>query len=223
MPMWDTRGMTLTLPMLRLLSSKAHWCKDFCKPYKPCHVGIQWEALIEYSQMSTHLPGFWSFSAFLHHFVLAKVATTSIRVKSPLLIRPSVANHLSINSRSWVVWSWKSFLRSWASEFYNSGHHQDSIQKQHHLTLTYISVPLSLKGHFCLLLRWYPWRPTKGKLYDPLRFQTPPHHRRTVPLNSRQWPLILTLTSDLDLELWSWPWPLILTLNSDLELWSWPC
>ena len=31
--------------------------------------------------MSTHLPGFQSFSAFLHHFVLAELATSSIRVK----------------------------------------------------------------------------------------------------------------------------------------------
>ena len=30
----------LTPPMLRLLSSKAQWHKDFWKQYKPCHVGI---------------------------------------------------------------------------------------------------------------------------------------------------------------------------------------
>ena len=30
--------------------------------------------------MSTHLPGFLSFFRFLHYFVLAKLATTSIRV-----------------------------------------------------------------------------------------------------------------------------------------------
>ena len=30
--------------------------------------------------MSTHVPGFQSFFKFLHHFVLAKVATSSIRV-----------------------------------------------------------------------------------------------------------------------------------------------
>ena len=45
---------TLTIQMLRLLSSKAHGCKDFCIPSKPCHVGIHWIALTEYSQMSTH-------------------------------------------------------------------------------------------------------------------------------------------------------------------------
>ena len=31
--------------------------------------------------MSTHLPGFRSFSDFLHQFVLAKLATSCIRVK----------------------------------------------------------------------------------------------------------------------------------------------
>ena len=31
--------------------------------------------------MSTHMPGFQSFSVFLHHFILAKLANSSIRVK----------------------------------------------------------------------------------------------------------------------------------------------
>ena len=56
----------LTLPLLWLLSFKAHGCKDFCKPSKPCHVGIHWIALTEYSQMSTHMSGFqWYFSIFV--------------------------------------------------------------------------------------------------------------------------------------------------------------
>ena len=38
----------LTLPMLRLFSSKAQWRKTFWKTYKPCHVGIHWIALTEY-------------------------------------------------------------------------------------------------------------------------------------------------------------------------------
>ena len=50
--------------MLRLLSSKAQGRKDFWKPSKPCHVGIHWIALAEYSQMSTHVPGFQSFFIF---------------------------------------------------------------------------------------------------------------------------------------------------------------
>ena len=44
-----------------------HWhmndnFKRFLKPSKPCQVGIHWIALAEYSQMSTHVPGFQSFS-----------------------------------------------------------------------------------------------------------------------------------------------------------------
>ena len=64
--------------MLRLLLSKAQGCKDFWKTLKPCLVGIHWKALDEYSQMSTHVPGF---EAPLHHFLLQKLATSSIRVK----------------------------------------------------------------------------------------------------------------------------------------------
>ena len=44
------------------------------------HLGIHWIALAEYSQMSTHMPGFRSFSGFLSNFVLARLATSSIRV-----------------------------------------------------------------------------------------------------------------------------------------------
>ena len=72
------KGNILTPPMLRLLWSKAHGCKDFWKPSKPCHVGIHWKAPTEYFQMSTHVPRFPSFfQIFLHHFVLAKLATSS--------------------------------------------------------------------------------------------------------------------------------------------------
>ena len=48
----------LTLPMLRLLSSKAQECKILEIPLKPCRLGIHLKALAKYSQMSTHLPGF---------------------------------------------------------------------------------------------------------------------------------------------------------------------
>ena len=43
-------------------------------------------ALVEYSQMSTHVPGFQSFFRFLHHFVLAKSASSSVRVKHNLYV-----------------------------------------------------------------------------------------------------------------------------------------
>ena len=62
----------LALPMQRLLSSKEEGCKDHLKSFKPCHVGIYWIVLPEYSQMSTHVPGFVIFYVFLSHFVLAK-------------------------------------------------------------------------------------------------------------------------------------------------------
>ena len=42
-------GCIITHPMLRLLLSKAQGCKYFCKPSKPCHVGIDCIALAEYS------------------------------------------------------------------------------------------------------------------------------------------------------------------------------
>ena len=48
----------LTLTLLRLLSSKGQGPKDFLKPFKPCHVGIYWIALTEYSQMITLVLGF---------------------------------------------------------------------------------------------------------------------------------------------------------------------
>ena len=69
--------------MLRLLSSKAQTCKDFWKPYKPCHVGIHYTALAEYSQMSSPIcQGFSHFLGFLHHFALGKSATSSIVVNA---------------------------------------------------------------------------------------------------------------------------------------------
>ena len=68
----------LTLQML--LSSKAKRSKDFRRSISCC-VGIYCMALTECSQMSIHMPGFQSFffQFFLHHFALAKLATTSIR------------------------------------------------------------------------------------------------------------------------------------------------
>ena len=54
----------LTLPMLRLLSSKAQGCNDYRKPSKPCHTGIHWIALVENSQIGTHLTGFQVFFRF---------------------------------------------------------------------------------------------------------------------------------------------------------------
>ena len=55
------KAVFLTLPMLRLLLSKARGCKGFWKPSKPCHVSIPGIVLAESSQMTTHVPGFQSF------------------------------------------------------------------------------------------------------------------------------------------------------------------
>ena len=56
--------------------------KDVWKSSKPCHVGIHYIAHTECFHMYTQMPGFQQFSAFVHHFVLAKLATTSISVKN---------------------------------------------------------------------------------------------------------------------------------------------
>ena len=69
-----------TLPMLRLLLYTAKGRKESWKRSKPWHVGINLKAHPEYSHISTHVPGFQSFITFLHHFVIAKLATSSIRV-----------------------------------------------------------------------------------------------------------------------------------------------
>ena len=56
--------LALSLPMQMLLSLKAQGSKNFWKLSLPCHVGIHWIALIEYSQVSAHVPGFQSFLKF---------------------------------------------------------------------------------------------------------------------------------------------------------------
>ena len=73
--------------MLRLLSSRAQRHKDLKIKSKTCNVSINWIAVTEYSHTGAHMPGFQSFSGFLHHFVLTRLAISSIRVQysiSPL-------------------------------------------------------------------------------------------------------------------------------------------
>ena len=48
--------------------------KDFWRPSKPCHVGIHWLALAEYSPMSTHVPGVQSFFRFFAWFWIGKIS-----------------------------------------------------------------------------------------------------------------------------------------------------
>ena len=50
--------------MLVVLSFKALGCKDFWKPFKPCHVGIYGIALTAFSQMSAMWQGFNHFLKF---------------------------------------------------------------------------------------------------------------------------------------------------------------
>ena len=85
----------LTLPMLRLLSSKAQERKDFWKTSKPCHAGTHWIALAEYSHMSTHLPRFQSLSWVLHYSILAKLANSSIWVKLFIFVPGHVTGGLN--------------------------------------------------------------------------------------------------------------------------------
>ena len=61
--------------------------------------------------MSTHIPGFQSFFSFLHHFAMAKLATSSIRVKQSCLniltaIRTKVILMKGIFDvkESWLPW-----------------------------------------------------------------------------------------------------------------------
>ena len=44
-----------------------------------CWYSLDSSRWVRYSQMSAHLPGFQSFLRFLHHFVMTKLATSSIR------------------------------------------------------------------------------------------------------------------------------------------------
>ena len=62
-------NLCLTLSMLKLILPKAKELKDFRKPSKPCHVGIHLNALKEYYQMSTHVPGFQSFFRYFWIFL----------------------------------------------------------------------------------------------------------------------------------------------------------
>ena len=50
-----------------------------------CHVGSPWTTLsVKHSKMSTHVPGLQSHFNFLHHFVTAKLATSSMWVNKKI-------------------------------------------------------------------------------------------------------------------------------------------
>ena len=98
--------------MLRLLLSKAQERIYFWKPSKPCHVGIHWIALAEYSQMSTHFPRVSViFFRFLHHFVLAKLATSSIRVKAGSFYYGGLCQNISFRDCIYRCWTQTQYHR----------------------------------------------------------------------------------------------------------------
>ena len=113
-PLLHNRKYLLTLPMLRLLLSKAQGCKDFWKSSKPCHVGIHWIAFTEYFQTSTHLPGFQSFFRIFASFCIGQdKVTSSIRVKCECLVmwRPvSPGVYVFEVSLSWLIYFLQYFI-----------------------------------------------------------------------------------------------------------------
>ena len=54
--------------------SKEQESKVFWKPSKACLVGIQFIALAEYFQMSTHVPGFQSIFRFFTSYFIDKIS-----------------------------------------------------------------------------------------------------------------------------------------------------
>ena len=104
----------LTLPMLKLLSSKGQGGKDVWKPSKPCQVGIHLIALTENSHEYHMCQGINNFSVFLFYFVLAKLATTSIGVQRHIQCIVFCARCAGL--RTCLIWSWicRPALCSWS-------------------------------------------------------------------------------------------------------------
>ena len=71
--------------MLRLLSPKVQRRKYFWKPSKPCHVVLIRKLSLSTLRWVPICQGFSDFLRFLHPFVLAKLASSSIRVKHVIL------------------------------------------------------------------------------------------------------------------------------------------
>ena len=61
--------------------------------------------------MSTNLPGFQSFSGLLHHFVMTKFATSSIRVKGKYNISLSITDLSEIKKST--IWSPQKCVSYW--------------------------------------------------------------------------------------------------------------
>ena len=70
----------LTLPVLRLLSSNAQGCKDLWNHRNPVMLVLIGKISLSTLRWVPICQGFSDFSGFLHYFVLANLATSSIRV-----------------------------------------------------------------------------------------------------------------------------------------------
>ena len=91
--------------MMRQLSFKAHGRKYIWKPSKPCHVGIYWVALAEYSKMSTHVPGFRSFFIFFASF-----CNSPIRPLAAQGLKKSISPRVKLFTvhlvKTWLIFSY---------------------------------------------------------------------------------------------------------------------
>ena len=144
--------------MLRLLLSKAHGCKAFCRPPKPCHAGIHWYALAEYSQMSTNVLGFQSFLRFFASFYNGQISHQQHESKecyflataeSWSLIFPSpssIVSRVSLDSSTFTpdTWGTLSTLSGVSSNWNKRENKNTDIDISNH----YISNPYT---KWCLL------------------------------------------------------------------------
>ena len=60
--------------MLRGCFRQKHKYAKIFEISEPCQVGIHWIALAEYSQMSTHVPGFQSSFRFFASFCIGQIS-----------------------------------------------------------------------------------------------------------------------------------------------------
>ena len=105
-------GSSLSVGRGKLFQCWGYFCsrhkmqKDIWILSKPCHVGIHWKALAEFFQMSTNnMPGLLLFSAFLHHIILTKLATSSKRVHVHAHLEHLREAHISDRYMRHFCWS----------------------------------------------------------------------------------------------------------------------
>ena len=123
---WVSRNW-LTIQILRLILPKAQRRKDFLKAIKTlsCWYSLDSSHWAEYSQMSTHMPGFQSFFSFFASFCIGQIShhqhkgypihalSTSWQVSSGILEcfegyfrkRHTYRRHLSRRSQPWISYN----------------------------------------------------------------------------------------------------------------------